>query len=112
PGSVTDAQAGGAPAGAGVPGGVIPPAGGVASRGLESSRVTTRIQNDFWAELRTSLTAIVGTGEGRSVVISPQSGLVVVRALPAELRNVEGFLRATRLSVERQVMLEAKIIDV
>jgi MSHA biogenesis protein MshL len=109
-GSVTDAAAGGAaPAGAG---GVIPPAGGVTSRGLESSRVTTRIQNDFWTELRTSLTAIIGTGEGRSVVISPQSGLVVVRAYPAELRGIENFLRATRLSVERQVMLEAKIIDV
>jgi MSHA biogenesis protein MshL len=112
-GSVTDAATGGAatPTAAGVPGGVVPP-GGAATRGLESSRVTTRTQNDFWAELRTSLTAIVGTGEGRSVVISPQSGLVVVRALPAELRGVASFLRATRLSVERQVMLEAKIIDV
>ncbi|MBI3375547.1 MAG: secretin N-terminal domain-containing protein [Betaproteobacteria bacterium] len=111
-GSVTDAGAGGAPAGApGTAGGVLP-ATAAAGRGLESSRITTRIQNDFWTELRTSLTAIVGTGEGRSVVISPQSGVVVVRALPAELRGVENYLRATRLSVERQVMLEAKIIDV
>ena len=82
-GSVTDATGGGGGAPAGVAG-VIPPATGGSSRGLESSRVTTRIQNDFWAELRTSLSAIVGTGEGRSVVISPQSGVVVVRALPAE----------------------------
>ena len=115
-GSVTDIGAGGVTtptaAGVGVPGGVIPPAGAAATRGLESSRVTTRTQNDFWAELRTSLTAIVGAGEGRSVVISPQSGLVVIRALPGELRAVESYLRATRLSVERQVMLEAKIIDV
>jgi MSHA biogenesis protein MshL len=110
-GSVTDAQAG-APAGATAPG-IVPAAGGAAAgRGLESSRVTTRIQNDFWAELRSSLVAIVGTGEGRQVVISPQSGVVLVRALPAELRGVEQYLRATRLSVERQVMLEAKIIDV
>lgn len=48
----------------------------------------------------------------RSIVVSPQSGVVVVRALPAELRAVEGYLRATRLAVERQVMLEAKIIEV
>ena len=89
----------------------MPPAGG-GGRGLESSRVTTRIQNDFWAELRSSLTAIIGTGEGRNVVISPQSGVVLVRALPAELRGVEQYLRATRLAVERQVMLEAKVIDV
>lgn len=107
-GSVTDSQGGGAPT-ATAPG-VVPPAGG--GRGLESSRVTTRIQNDFWAELRTSLAAIIGTGEGRQVVVSPQSGVVLVRALPAELRGVDNYLRATRLAVERQVMLEAKIIDV
>ena len=87
-------------------------AAGGGGRGLESSRVTTRIQNDFWAELRSSLVAIIGTGEGRNVVISPHSGVVVVRALPGELRGVEAYLRATRLAVERQVMLEAKIIDV
>jgi MSHA biogenesis protein MshL len=107
-GSVTDSQGGGAPA-ATTPG-VVPPAGG--GRGLESSRITTRIQNDFWTELRASLVAIIGTGDGRNVVISPQSGVVLVRALPAELRGVENYLRATRLAVERQVMLEAKVIDV
>ncbi len=108
-GSVTDSQGGAAPVAATAPG-VVPPAGG--TRGLESSRITTRIQNDFWTELRASLLAIIGTGEGRNVVISPQSGVVLVRALPAELRGVEDYLRATRLAVERQVMLEAKVIDV
>jgi MSHA biogenesis protein MshL len=48
----------------------------------------------------------------RSIVVSPQSGIIVVRATPAELRSVEDYLRATRLAVERQVMLEAKIIEV
>lgn len=90
----------------------MPAAGAAAGRGLDSARVTTRTQSDFWTELRASLVAIVGTGDGRSVVISPQSGVVVVRALPAELRGIEQYLRATRISVERQVMLEAKIIDV
>ena len=83
-----------------------------ASRSLESSRVTTQQQSDFWADLRTALLAIVGTGEGRSIVVTPHSGVVVVRALPAELRAVEEYLRATRISVERQVMLEAKIVEV
>jgi MSHA biogenesis protein MshL len=56
--------------------------------------------------------AIVGTGEGRSVVVNPQSGVVVARALPNELREVEAFLQATQLIVQRQVILEAKIIEV
>jgi MSHA biogenesis protein MshL len=48
----------------------------------------------------------------RQVIVSPQSGVIVVRGLPRELRAVEQYLRAARLNIERQVMLEAKIIDV
>lgn len=82
------------------------------SRSLESSRVTTQQQSDFWADLRTALSAIVGGGEGRSVVVTPGSGVVVIRALPHEIRAVEQYLRATKVAVERQVMLEAKIVEV
>jgi MSHA biogenesis protein MshL len=87
-------------------------AGGGTSRSMDSTRVTTRIVNDFWGDLRLALTAIVGAGEGRSVVVSPQSGVVLVRAFPTELRAVESYLLETRLVVERQVMLEAKVIEV
>ena len=66
----------------------------------------------FWSELHSSISAIVGDGGGRNVVVNPQSGVVVVRALPSELREVETFLRATQLIVQRQVILEAKIIEV
>jgi MSHA biogenesis protein MshL len=106
-GAVTDA----APAAA-TAGGATTTSGGPASRSLESTRIRTDQQSDFWADLRTALVAIVGTAEGRSVVVSPQSGVVVVRAFPSELRAVEHYLNATRLSVERQVMLEAKIVEV
>jgi MSHA biogenesis protein MshL len=92
--------------------GTAPATGSAASRSLESSRVRTEQQSDFWLDLRTALVAIIGAAEGRSVVVSPQAGVVVVRALPPELRSVESYLRATRLAVERQVMLEAKIVDV
>ena len=106
-GAVTDAT----PA-ATTAGGATTTAGGATSRSLESTRVRTDQQSDFWADLRTALLAIIGTAEGRSVVVTPQSGVVVVRAFPSELRAVENYLNATRLSVERQVMLEAKIVEV
>lgn len=48
----------------------------------------------------------------RSIVVSPHSGVVVVRGTAAELRSVDTYLRASRLAVERQVMLEAKIVEV
>ena len=79
---------------------------------FENSRLATTSRTDFWGELGGALRGIVGTGVGRNVVVSPQSGVVAVRAMPEELRQVEAFLKATRISVERQVMLEAKIVEV
>ncbi|KQZ27072.1 general secretion pathway protein GspD [Duganella sp. Root1480D1] len=79
----------------------------------EAANVTTRSESDFWAELKMSLEAIVGAGkDGRVVVISPQSGLVVIRGMPEDLRNVDRYLKATQLAVARQVILEAKILEV
>lgn len=78
----------------------------------ESSQLTTRVSGDFWAETTTALRALVGAGEGRAVIASPQTGTVAVRAMPEELRHVEAWLKATRVAVERQVMLEAKIVEV
>ena len=40
------------------------------------------------------------------------AGVVVVKATPGELRQVEQYLKAVQLSIERQVMLEAKIVEV
>ncbi|MDY0975055.1 pilus (MSHA type) biogenesis protein MshL [Massilia sp. CFBP9012] len=82
-------------------------------RQLNSTDVQTRSDNDFWKDLKESIIAIVGTLEGgRSVVVSPQSGVLVIRAMPDELRNVDAYLKATQLSVDRQVILEAKILEV
>jgi MSHA biogenesis protein MshL len=85
---------------------------------IESTDVTTASDNDFWQDLKLAIDAIVGLqpGEkdkaGRSVVISPQSGVIVIRAMPEELRNVDAYLKATQLAVDRQVILEAKILEV
>ena len=77
-----------------------------------TSQVRTSTDNDFWKDLTTALTAIVGSADGRSIVINPNSGMIVLRALPREIRAVENYLKATQVVVERQVMIEAKILDV
>jgi MSHA biogenesis protein MshL len=85
----------------------------ISSSSLDASRVSMVSQTDFWNEVIVALRALVGAGEaGRSVVVSPQSGVIVVRAMPEEQRSVEKYLKAIRLSVERQVMIEAKVIEV
>lgn len=72
----------------------------------------TENESDFWKELKESLLAFVGTGEGRSVIVSPQAGLVTVRALPQEITAVKNFITATESHLHRQVIIEAKIMEV
>jgi len=102
-----------APGGVQGPPSLTPNAGGaLGGMATDATRMSTVQTTDFWAEVAYAIRTIVGTGEGRNIVISPQSGVVVVRAMPQELRSVAALLKAMQLSVERQVMLEAKIIDV
>jgi MSHA biogenesis protein MshL len=77
-----------------------------------STSVMTRTDSDFWANVETNLKAIVGDKAERSVVINRQSGLVVVRAMPNELRDVNEYLQKMTSIVTRQVILEAKIVEV
>lgn len=88
------------------------PSGGN-QRQRDASNVSTASNSDFWGELKAALEAMVPVGkDGRNVVISPQSGVLLIRAMPEELRNVDLYLKATQLSVDRQVILEAKILEV
>ncbi len=75
-------------------------------------QVSTTSQSDFWKNLTATLTGLVGTEGGRKVIVNPQTGLVVVRAMPDELRVVEDYLGVTHATVNRQVVLEAKVIEV
>jgi MSHA biogenesis protein MshL len=88
------------------------PASGASSSDRESSKVSMTSKSNFWEELSAALVAIVGAEKGRSVVISPMSGVIVVRAMPEELRNIAAYLKASQISIERQVILEAKIVEV
>lgn len=89
-----------------------PNQGGNAAQRTDSSNVVTHSDSDFWKELKMALGAIVGTQDGRAVIINPLSGVVLVKAMPNEMRAIENYLKATQLIVERQVMLEAKILEV
>lgn len=80
--------------------------------GAGAVQVSTASQSDFWKNITTALTAIVGTDGGRKVIVNPQTGIVVVRAMPDELRVIEDYLGVTHATVNRQVVLEAKIVEV
>jgi MSHA biogenesis protein MshL len=74
--------------------------------------VMTQNDSDLWGGVTADLHAIIGDQPGRSVVVNRQSGVIVVRAMPSELRDVGDYLERTAASVARQVILEAKIVEV
>lgn len=75
-------------------------------------QIQTQTQTDFWKDLTTALTAIIGSEGGRKVIVNPDAGIVLVRARPDELRLVQDYLGDTQTSMNRQVILEAKILEV
>jgi MSHA biogenesis protein MshL len=77
-----------------------------------STQLITTSNVDFWKELHAVVSMIVGQEEANSVVVNPQAGLLVVRASAADQQSVEGFLRLAHNNLQRQVILETKILEV
>ena len=98
--------------------GELTKSGGEAGQGAAATQfragieVSTETEQNFWKELDATLNTLIGEKRGRKVVINPQAGLVIVRAMPAELQVVEDFLGITHKTINRQVVLEAKILEV
>ncbi len=114
--------------------------GGGSSEGGHSSAYTSSLASgnasDPWAEIQGGLTALVfgepmGTGEagagagtptgpasrafsrdGKTLLIQPHAGLVAVSADPYTHRRVEAFLHEMGRRYRRQVILEARIVEV
>jgi MSHA biogenesis protein MshL len=79
---------------------------------ITGTSISTRSSSDFWPELEMSLKGLVGTDGGRAVVVNAQSGIIAIRANPRELRDVQQFLDKIQDIAARQVIIEAKIVEV
>ena len=79
---------------------------------VNASQVVTSSEVDFWREVAGVIQALIGEEEGNRVVVNPQASLLVVRASSADQQNVEAFLEQAERNLQRQVVLEAKILEV
>lgn len=79
---------------------------------LNASQVTTVSDADFWKEVGDVVKVMVGDEPGNSVVVNPQASLLVVRAKSADQENVARFLEKAQRNLQRQVILETKILEV
>lgn len=78
------------------------------SRGTQ---ITTSSKTNFWADIEQTLKLFIKS-EGGAVIVTPQAGIVVVKAVPEELNAIRGYLQQAELILRRQVVIEAKILEV
>ncbi len=79
---------------------------------LVGTRISTETESDFWQDIERALKMIIGTDNGSQVIVNAGAGLVMVRSDGDSLRQVEEYLRRTQLIMQRQVVLEAKILEI
>ncbi|ARP39363.1 pilus (MSHA type) biogenesis protein MshL [Vibrio syngnathi] len=76
------------------------------------TEIETISESDFWPQLEAAVSHLIGSGDGQSVVVTPQASVITVRAYPDEIREVREFLGISQKRLQRQVILEAKIMEV
>ncbi len=116
--------------------------GGGGGQNQSSTQITTEYQNSLWSTFSESLKVLVfgalqGEGEagepssaateasgekvkaysfaaksGKRLIVSPETGIVVVTAYEHEVNRVATFIEKFEGSSQRQVWIEAKIVEV
>lgn len=100
------------------------------------SSIITSNASDVWMDLRLGLESILFSGspdkerdrantetavpyatatrdsEGRRLLINPQAGLIMMHAEPASIDEAAQYIEAVEGSIQRQVLIEAKVVEV
>lgn len=76
------------------------------------SSVETKSEMNFWKDLEATLKQIVSAENGTSVAVNAQAGIVIVHGYPHDIHQVARFLDRLQSNMDRQVILEAKILEV
>ncbi|MDT8439248.1 MAG: pilus (MSHA type) biogenesis protein MshL [Wenzhouxiangellaceae bacterium] len=104
PPSLLDTGGGGFGGGAGV--------NGESEDDTSSTRIETDSETRFWDDLEGSLERLLEHNGGGQVISNALAGVISISALPQGHRAVNAWLEAIQDSVQRQVILEARIIEV
>ncbi|MFT6093370.1 MAG: general secretion pathway protein D [Pseudohongiellaceae bacterium] len=98
---------------------VVSGIGGSSEETTNSSSTTLNQSsaNDFWNTLALNVAALIGEnveeeGSASAVIISPESGIVSVRATEKQHEEIYEFIETVRTRALYQVLIEATIVEV
>ena len=110
--------------------------------GSGGGQISTSTSTDFWSDLETAISNLIGVSggsggssglnsglfggfsgagsrnqssiseEGKSVLVQPLTGLVIVTAYPKDLERVEQFIIAAQESLRREVIIQVQFLEV
>ncbi len=84
----------------------------LSNSGSSGSWINTKTETDFWYEIDRALHSIIAVDPQATVIVNRHTGIIVIRAKPMQLREVEQFINITQKQIGRQVIIEAKIIEI
>ncbi len=112
--------------------------------GGAGGQIQTQTSTDFWSDLETAISNLIGvesqgsnsqpsnaglfggiggfgggarnqstvTDEGKSVLVVPLTGIVIVTAFPHELDRIDEFIQAAQDSLQREVIIQVQFLEV
>lgn len=89
-----------------VPGSTVPEGIGTISS------LETKTEMEFWRDIEKSIRGMLPKDDVHNVTVNSQTGVISVRAFPAELHRIGNFIDKLQSNLNRQVILEAKILEV
>ncbi|MDO8282441.1 MAG: secretin N-terminal domain-containing protein [Thermodesulfovibrionia bacterium] len=91
---------------------------GSSSSGQGNVNITTSGTSDFWKEMKAGLEMIIFDGDaksgkdGKKLVINELAGVVHITDYSDNMERIEDFLNDVEMSVSKQVMIQAHIVEV
>ncbi|MFO1130313.1 MAG: hypothetical protein U1E31_02950 [Rickettsiales bacterium] len=90
-----------------------------------SSSITTKMEDSFWKNIISSIKVIIKEESSQNVIdlrddieynqtisVDNENGIIIVRAMPRALKRVAQFINNVKRNCLKQVMIEAKILEV
>lgn len=80
--------------------------------------ITSESNHQFWENIKLSITSILTVSEqaagaaANSIVVSPETGIVTVRATARQHEQIQQFIDRTLESANRQVLIQATVVEV
>jgi len=79
---------------------------------VNGTTIKTETKINIWADIKEALSTLIGSEEGRTIIVSPQTGTVTVKGFPSDLFAVRDYLHKIEFFLNKQVVLEARILEI